>query len=106
MQSLPSNDQLKLNGIYAMLAGLSVHSFLEGFSIGHEKKDDGADYCDFHLFAFFVLLVKICLAFFAGIKGIKFNDTIYSGPMANSPKRYIMWTFLIIFILMSPSGLG
>lgn len=89
-----------------MLAGLSVHSFLEGFTIGHEKKDDGADYCDFHLFASFVLLVKIFLAFFAGIKGIEFNDTIYSGLMARNPKRYIMWTFLIIFILASPSGLG
>ena len=69
------NDQVKLNGVYAMLAGLSLHSFLEGFSIGHEKKDDGADDCDFHLFATYVLLTKILLAFFAGIKGVRFNDT-------------------------------
>ena len=54
-----------------MLAGLSLHSFLEGFSIGHEKKDDGADDCDFHLFASYVLLTKILLAFFAGVKGVR-----------------------------------
>lgn len=89
-----------------MLAGLSVHSFLEGFTIGHEKKDDGEDYCDFHLFASFVLFTKILLAFFAGVKGVKFNDRIYSGPLADDPKKYIMWTFIIIFILMSPLGLG
>lgn len=88
-----------------MLAGLSVHSFLEGFTIGHQKKDDEADYCDFHLFAIFVLLTKTLLAFFAGVKGVKFNDRIYSGPMANDSKKYIMWTFIIIFILMSPVGL-
>ena len=86
-----------------MLAGLSLHSFLEGFSIGHEKKDDGADDCDFHLFASYVLLTKILLAFFAGIKGVRFNDRVYS---ASNPKKYLIWTFIIIFIFMSPLGLG
>jgi len=97
------NDQVKLNGVYAMLAGLSLHSFLEGFSIGHEKKDDGADDCDFHLFATYVLLTKTLLAFFAGIKGVQFNDRVYS---ANNPKKYLIWTFIIIFIFISPLGLG
>ena len=87
-----------------MLAGLSVHSFLEGFTIGHEKKDDGADDCDFHLFATYVLLTKILLAFFAGLKGVRTNDTVY--PTTGNPKKYIMWTFIIIFIFMSPLGTG
>ena len=87
-----------------MLAGLSVHSFLEGFTIGHEKKDDETDDCNFHLFATYVLLTKILLAFFAGLKGIGINDRIYPG--SSNPKKYIMWTFIIIFIFMSPLGLG
>lgn len=87
-----------------MLAGLSVHSFLEGFTIGHEKKDDGADDCDFHLFATCVLLTKILLSFFAGLKGVKINDQNFSGT--GNPRKYIMWTFIVIFIFMSPFGLG
>ena len=90
-----------------MLAGLSLHSFLEGFTIGHEQKDDDEDRCRFHLFAFFVLFTKTLLTFFVGLQGFRINDKVYptSNPTSETPsKKFIMLVFIICFIGMSPLG--